>query len=146
VQRTGPPVLLILLLSTCAEEVRAPRRAQVAAPAVTGRYVLLRIDGRRLPVTLCGRNAEVSAGSLLLRAGHTFVASLTVNYSPTAPGQVYQATGTYQKPAGTNRITFQPAHSPSLTWSGTILETDGSIRIPYSACGETHTARLFRVN
>jgi hypothetical protein len=135
--------LMIAVLSACAGDVTAPPEPNQLAGSVTGLYSLRFIDGSRLPVTLCAGEVKVIAGTLRLRSDRTFLASVRFRSPPTAPAQTYQETGSYTREAGTNTIVFQSASRPGASWRGTVLG-DGSIRIRYRICGETHVARLFR--
>jgi hypothetical protein len=135
--------LMVAVLPACADDATAPAPVNQLASSIIGRYSLGRLDGATLPVTICAGEVKVVAARLQLRSDRTFLASVRFRYPPAAPAQAYQETGRYTREAGTNTIVFQSVSRPGASWRGTIL-SDGSIRIRYQVCDETHVARLFR--
>ena len=138
-------VLLVSILTACADEVTAPAHdaPQLLAVSTAGVYRVKFIDGRRLPVVVCAGDVKVTVGSLRLRANKTFLASLKVSSPPAALRVGVQETGTYSQRLGTKKIVFQSTSRPGTTWNGTVLP-DGSLRVAFPICGETHSIRLFR--
>jgi hypothetical protein len=142
--RFGTAVFLTsALLLGCSEQSTAPDLPLQLVGSTTGTYTIRFVDGRRLPVLVCAGEVKVTAGSLRLRADHTFLASVRFSSPPTAARETYQETGTYSRQAGTNRIIFASSSRPGTTWNGTLL-ADGSIRIRYWVCGEGHAVKLVR--
>jgi hypothetical protein len=143
-QRLGiAAVLLVSLFAACAEESTAPAVPQQLVDSLAGTYSVRFIDGSRLPVIVCAEDVKVISGTLRLRFNNTFVASARYRSPPTAPAETYQEAGTYTRQPGTNKIVFQSTSRPGVTWDGTVL-SDGSIRIRYPVCGESHHVRVFR--
>jgi hypothetical protein len=136
-------ILPVALLGACAGDATAPVASQQLVASVTGSYSIRFIDGRRLPVLLCANDAKVTAGSLRLRSNNTFQASVWYRSPPTASQEIYRESGTFTRAPGSNRIVFHLASAPGTRWTGT-LATDGSIRIRYLICGETHHAKVVR--
>ena len=133
--------LLSLLLAACADEATAPATPVFAQSSAAGIYSIKFIDGRSLPVVVCGD--RVTAGSLRLRSDKTFLATVKFSSPPGTSVQTFQERGTYSRPSGTARLNFLSTSRPGTTWKGSVL-SDGSIRVTYPICGETHLAKLIR--